>query len=68
MTTTQPQTKAERANAKVATRNGRCVSGTCACEAYEFVSVKDGFATCVCTHTRWAHKDTWVAGRNTVVT
>jgi hypothetical protein len=54
-TNIEPQTKAERAAAKVADRNGRCVSGTCKCEVYEPAGVKDGFATCVCTHTRWAH-------------
>lgn len=63
MTTTETQTRQQRSEAKLENRNGACVVKTCACELFELKESKDGFATCVCTHTRWGHANTWVPGR-----
>lgn len=62
----EPQNRTERATAQVEHRNGACVSGSCKCEAFELMGKKDGFLTCVCGHTKWAHASTWVSGRDTV--
>lgn len=57
--------RAEAATEQLEKRNGGCVSGSCKCERFEFKARKDGFPTCVCTHTRWAHANTWVQPRAT---
>lgn len=61
------QTKAQRSQEQLEHRNGGCValsqrneSGHCACEAWELVGHSDGFPTCTCGHTRWAHAKTFV--------
>jgi hypothetical protein len=40
-----------------ANRHGACVAVTClaACRAYAYAKKKDGYNTCVCGHTQWAH-------------
>lgn len=36
-------------------RIGGCI--VCTCEAYSHEAVEDGFRTCTCFHTQWAHKE-----------
>lgn len=42
---------------KLAQRNGRCVSVAtgCTCDGFAFWKKMDGYETCLCTHTKWAH-------------
>jgi hypothetical protein len=63
------QTKAQRSQEQLDMRNGPCLalsqrneSGTCACEAWELVKHADGFPTCACGHTRWAHGKSFIEG------
>lgn len=44
------------ADASPLERLGACI--VCACGAYEHEEVADGFRTCTCFHTQWAHKAT----------
>lgn len=41
----------------VTKRNGACVATVCStgCQAYAYSKKADGYETCVCGHTRWAH-------------
>jgi hypothetical protein len=62
--------RSERAQEQLEQRNGECralsqrnASGHCACEAFELKAHKDGFPTCECGHTRWAHVNTFIEGR-----
>lgn len=58
-----PQTRDLTPADKLAMRNGECIAvGGCpdACGAYAHVKKHNGFDTCVCGHTRWAHEKKFV--------
>ena len=45
----------ETVAAKRKLHTGRCTSGSCTCERYEFKAHADGFDHCYCYHTQWSH-------------
>lgn len=53
------QSAIEKVAEKLSKRNGPCDAAavTCSCEAYAHAKITDGFPTCVCGHTRWAHAE-----------
>lgn len=44
---------------KLQARTGKCIVVGCKddCHAYAYAKKADGYETCVCGHTRWAHEN-----------